>query len=345
MEKSKISWTDNTFNPWIGCTRVSAGCEHCYAEVQNKCHKWNGGTWGPGSPRKTTTDENWRMPVTWNAKAAKLGKRFRVFCASLADVFDDEGPSEARERLWQLIRRTPNLDWLILTKRPQNYKRFLPADWGEGYHNVWLGVTCENQKQGIPRVDILRNTPAKVRFLSCEPLLEDVSSVDLMGINWVILGGESGPKSREFKVEWARSMRYRCAEAGVPFFMKQLGAAPTEASNRFQVEHKTFDGKRDGHGANPANFPSDLQVQNWPKEADPKELVQIAAPVKRCRSFVTSASKSEGLSVETYAQVLEWLDDYANAPDAGVLGHLAQSAYASLAGMIHVMSLNQSETE
>jgi protein gp37 len=191
MQDSKIAWTDHTYNRWIGCTRVSEGCRNCYAETQNRFYKWNGGSWGPGAPRKLTSEAYRKQPLKWDRDAARAGKRARVFCASLSDVFDPEAPTGAREDLWELILETPNLDWLILSKRPENFDAMLPDRWVI-YHNVWLGVTCENRKSGYPRLDILRKTPAVVRFVSCEPLLEDVSDINLDGIDWIICGGESG---------------------------------------------------------------------------------------------------------------------------------------------------------
>ena len=134
MENSGISWTGNTFNPWVGCTKVSAGCDHCYAESLSK---WTGyAKWGAGAERRVTSDENWRKPIKWNGQAQEAGTRTKVFCASMADIFDSEAPAEARERLWDLIRTTPFLDWQILTKRPQNISKMLPPDWAEGWDNV-----------------------------------------------------------------------------------------------------------------------------------------------------------------------------------------------------------------
>lgn len=367
MEDSKIAWTDNTFNPWIGCTRVSAGCEHCYAEVQNNCHKWNGGTWGHKAPRKVTSDKYWRKPLAWNAKAAKMGERLRVFCASLADIFDDNGPISTRKRLWELVRRTPNLDWLILTKRPENFQKYLPRDWGTGYPNVWLGVTCENRKEGFPRVEVLRRTPAKVRFLSCEPLLEDTSDVILSGIDWVIVGGESGPGSREFKIEWARRMRDRCAEAGVPFFMKQLGSSPSEAALSLPVLHKTLEGKIDVHGSNPANFPSDLQIQAWPDSgalapvAEPSPTLTTGQKAAATRKRNDAARRNEdtfgskpglhiigalggkedlhpqasGLPFEGFKHVVKWLNGWVEAN--GPMGHVATAALSSFAALTEML--------
>ena len=148
MEKSKIEWTDHTFNPWMGCQHVSPGCDHCYAEAMMD-HRFSKVEWGPHGRRKLTSEENWKQPRRWNAEARefkeKYGYRPRVFCASLADVFDNQVPKEWRVDLFALIRECRRLDWLMLTKRPQNIVKMLPKDWGGGYRNVWLGVTAEDQ--------------------------------------------------------------------------------------------------------------------------------------------------------------------------------------------------------
>lgn len=234
-ENSGIEWTTHTFNPWIGCTKISTACDHCYAEVWDK--RFTGGArWGPHGDRTRT--KTWGNPRKWNREAEGASERPRVFCASLADVFDNHKSilDAWRRELWQLIRETPNLDWLLLTKRPQNIKRYLPEDWGEGYPNVWLGATVEDQEQARCRIPHLIAVPARIRFLSCEPLLGplDLNHVespapfgrqwyDLMSgeIHWVITGGESGPEFRPADPDWFRSLRDQCAEAGVPFLFKQ----------------------------------------------------------------------------------------------------------------------------
>lgn len=231
-ENSKIEWTDHTFNPWIGCTKVSPACDHCYAEAWSK----RSGLVEWGGPRKRTSEANWKKPAKWNREAKAEGVRRRVFCASLADVFDNQVPDEWREALWCLIRATPNLDWLLLTKRPQNIHKMLPVDWnsgaGEGYFNVWLGTTAENQAEAARRVPHLLAVPTAVRFLSCEPLLEPIYNgggwiFRDMGespnrIDWIIVGGESGHGARHMDPDWARELRDDCASAGVAFFMKQM---------------------------------------------------------------------------------------------------------------------------
>ena len=183
VENSKIEWTDHTFNPWIGCQKVSPGCDHCYAETQNAHRKWNGGTWGPGAPRTRTSVAYWKQPLRWNDAAAASGTRAKVFCASLADVFDNQVPREWRDDLWGIIDSCPHLDWLLLTKRPQNVVKMLPADrclLGAPWPNVWIGTTVENQEEADRRIPHLLDVPAAKRFLSCEPLL---GPVDLRHLN------------------------------------------------------------------------------------------------------------------------------------------------------------------
>lgn len=269
-EYTKISWADSSWNPWIGCSHAGPGCDHCYAKAQNKFHKWNGGTWGKTAPRKVTSEPNWKHPKSWNRKASagrfgKDGKRWLVFAGDLCDIFDDLGDADARMKMWGLFRQTPNLTWMILTKRPQNIAKYLPPDWGEGYKNVWLGTSVENRENGYPRIDALRNVPVTVRFLSCEPLLEGLADIDLTGIQWVIVGGESGPKARPFDVEWARAIHRQCKKFSSTFFFKQLGARPKESGIPFALDQRMPSGSKDSHGVLVENFPEDLRVQQWPK--------------------------------------------------------------------------------
>jgi protein gp37 len=174
---SKIEWTDSTFNPWIGCQHASPGCDHCYAEQQNIFRKWAAdGAWGPHAERRRTSVANWKKPVVWNTDGRHFerthGRRRRVFCASLADVFDNKVPVGWRTDLFRLIRDTPNLDWQLLTKRPQNIANMLPPDWGTaGYPNVWLGATTEDEKHYRMRWPVLARVPAVVHFISYEPAI------------------------------------------------------------------------------------------------------------------------------------------------------------------------------
>ncbi len=232
-ENSKIEWTDHTFNPWIGCQKVSPGCDHCYAEALMDT-RYGKVKWGPHGERKRTSEANWKLPLRW-AKAARnsiMDRRPRVFCASLADVFDNQAPTGARADLFNLIRATPELDWLLLTKRPENIRKMLPdfASWGrDGWPNVWLGTTCEDQKNFDHRYPILREVPAAVHFISYEPA---IGALDYLWgkPDWLICGGESGAGARTMNPEWARTVRDQCAASGIAFFMKQMtGKKPIPA--------------------------------------------------------------------------------------------------------------------
>lgn len=221
-EASKIEWTDHTFNPWVGCQKVSPGCDHCYAEGWAK--RSGLVQWGPHGERKRTSEANWRKPIKW-AKDARnhLPHRQRVFCASLADVFDNRVPTQWRADLFALIEATPGLDWLLLTKRPENIRKMLPDDWGNGYSNVWLGTTCEDQPHYDRRWPILRSVPARLRFISYEPALGPLTTVTCEGSpDWIICGGESGAGKRPFDPRWARVLSDECGMFGIPFFMKQI---------------------------------------------------------------------------------------------------------------------------
>lgn len=221
-ENSGIEWTHHTFNPWTGCTKVSAACDFCYAEAWSK--RSGHVEWGPHGERRRT--KTWGNPVKWNRKAGLEGRRYRVFCASLADVFDNHRSIQFdwRRDLYQLIDETPNLDWLLLTKRPQNITRLAPQRWfTQGIPgNVWLGTTVENQEEAERRIPHLVQVPASVRFLSCEPLLGPLMIRRWLGdLEWVITGGESGPRFRHADPDWFRDLRDQCAIYNVPFLFKQ----------------------------------------------------------------------------------------------------------------------------
>jgi len=220
-ENSKIEWTDHTFNPWTGCTKVSAACDHCYAEAWSK--RSGHVEWGPHGTRRRT--KTWGGPVKWNKALEGTGRREKVFCASLADVFDNHKSIERkwRDDLFALIRSTPNLNWLLLTKRPQNIPRFVPDDWGDGYPNVWLGTTAENQEEFDRRWSHLRAVSTKIRFFSFEPLLGPIELRSAGSLDWAIVGGESGPGARPMHPDWARSLRDQCKAVGVRFLFKQWG--------------------------------------------------------------------------------------------------------------------------
>lgn len=273
MGVTKIQWTSTvhpdgtitpgySFNPWRGCTKVSEGCANCYAETMSGRNPRVLGEWGPDGTRVVAAEAQWRLPVKWDAEARKDGRRRRVFCASLADVFEgpetmpahtdygSAGPdttavprlvhddvAAARERLFQLIDATPMLDWLLLTKRPQNvvplygtwlhFTRALQHRRPLWPDNLWVGTSVENQARAEERLPALCAIPAKVRFVSFEPLLESVDPRPWLGgpggVHWAIVGGESGPHARPFDPDWARYLLDMCHDDGVAFFMKQLG--------------------------------------------------------------------------------------------------------------------------
>lgn len=237
-KNSHIEWTHHTFNPWWGCHKVSPACDNCYAELWAK--RMGHRLWGTDAPRRFFTDSHWREPLTWNEEARKSRRRERVFCASMADVFERRSDLNAqRARLWDLIESTPNLDWLLLTKRPQNVGRIAP--WGNEWPtNVWVGTSVENQTLAEKRLPLLLKIPAAVRFLSCEPLLGQLDlhrwfrKSGFYPIDWVIVGGESGPKSRPMHPDWAVSLLHQCQRVDVPFHFKQWGHwVPAELISEF----------------------------------------------------------------------------------------------------------------
>lgn len=257
-DNTRIEWCDATFNPWIGCQKVSDGCKHCYAESLMD-HRYGKAKWGPQGTRQRTSAANWRKPLQWNKQAQDAGIRYRVFCASLADVFENNPQLlDWRQELFALIEQTPNLDWLLLTKRPQHVFDFVPKHWLGGLpSNVWIGASVESQGQ-IGRVRDLLRVPAYVHFLSCEPMLGpidlqecyseepgDCYSLLINYIDWVIVGGESGQNARPMSAEWALNLRRQCDLYGVKFFMKQLGGHPDKRHNLEQ-------------------FPPELRVRQFP---------------------------------------------------------------------------------
>jgi protein gp37 len=226
-DKTAIAWTDHTWNPWMGCHKVSAGCKNCYAETLTK-NRMGIDVWGLNGRRQRTGKAIWARPFTWDLEARAEGRPHRVFCASLADVFEDEpGPNEWRSDVFDVIRQCKWLDFQLLTKRPENLARMLPDDWGGGWPNVWLGTSIEDNSVAY-RSDALTAVPAWVHFVSYEPAIGPLDLLDLGGIEWMIVGGESGPGHRKMDLEWARDMQRRCKEMDVPFFFKQNHGHRTE---------------------------------------------------------------------------------------------------------------------
>lgn len=217
-ENSKIEWCDHTFNPWVGCTKVSAACDHCYAETWAKRSglvKWG------NAPRRRTSEANWAKPFRWNRAAQAAGAPATVFCASLADWLDNRAPHTWRLDLAQMIESTPHLIWLLLTKRPQNWEQYSP--WPYAPPNVWLGTTAENQKEFDRRWPYIANVQAAVHFVSYEPALGPLSLAGCYPVpDWIICGGESGHHARDMDPAWARTLRDECRTAGAAFFMKQM---------------------------------------------------------------------------------------------------------------------------
>lgn len=338
-ENSRIGWTTHTFNPWIGCVKVSEGCKFCYAEADMDKRRKRV-TWGP-LPRGTrilTSDSYWRKPFQWDREAEGATERPRVFCASLADVFEDwEGPitlgstewigsqlyleedgawstgggvlasrdrrssltplrmDHVRERLFEMIGETPNLDWLLLTKRPENVMKMVPERWQKQFpKNVWIGTSCEDQKATDERIPHLLKCPAAVRFLSCEPLLGPLNLDCLLcyncggngtvgfgdctdrvttcpecdgretNIEWVIIGGESGPGARSMSLGWALDLIEQCKTAVVPVFVKQLGKRPlgNDPDGGFHDWPVS-----NSHGSDIDDFPMELRVREFPEVA------------------------------------------------------------------------------
>jgi protein gp37 len=233
MARTKIQWAHYTFNPWWGCVQVSPACDHCYAMVMARRvgHTLFGHRveWGPGGRRGYISDDKWREPLDWNRAAEKHSERRRVFCGSMMDIF--EGLREQRpylERLFEVISQTPHLDWLLLTKRPNNVHKLGPSRWPG---NVWIGTTVETQDWADQRLPHLLATDCVVRFASVEPMLGPIDFRAHLGhgpgkLNWVIFGGESGGQARgpESAVSWYRELRNQCRAAEVPVFFKQWGA-------------------------------------------------------------------------------------------------------------------------
>ena len=328
-EVTKIQWTDHTFDPWIGCTKVSPGCAHCYAEKEQfvRVQRSRGKElWGPKAQRHITSDQYWRQPLRWNAAAEKEGRRHRVFCASLADIFEDRPElEEPRVRLFRLICATPQLDWQLLTKRPEVAKQVLGCDddWfidqlvialrrvrrrvdpldrtrnsfiravlcdNWPLANLWMMVSVENQEYAESRIPKLLEVPARIHGLSIEPLLGPVDLSSwfrkarpdrICGIDWAVIGGESGPHARPCHLKWICDLVRQCREARVKCFVKQLGAVvATDRQDEERFNHPNVNPRlqeamriaragyvyecRDPKGGDIEEFPDELKVREFP---------------------------------------------------------------------------------
>lgn len=265
MGKSSIEWTDETWNPVTGCEKVSPGCKHCYAETfaerfrgvvmpSGRLHAFHDG-FDP-----TLRPDRIKQPLSWK-------KPRRVFVNSMSDLFGEFVPDEYLAEIFNVMRMTPQHTYQILTKRAERLEsltRGMP--WLSEARHMWLGVSVEDKKYGKPRINHLRRATAAIRFLSIEPLLEDIGELGLTHIDWVIVGGESGHGARAFDLTWARDVVAQCYRAGVACFVKQLGANPFDSCG------PTVDGVRitevslvDRKGGDMSEWPERLRVRQFPK--------------------------------------------------------------------------------
>jgi protein gp37 len=234
-DKSKIEWTDATWNPIRGCTKISPGCAHCYACTF--AERFRG---VPNHPFEQGFDlrfvpEKIAEPLRW-AKAKM------IFVNSMSDLFHKDVPDDYIGKVVEVMSVANWHTYQVLTKRADRMAELLRTDYQElaSERHIWWGVSVENRKHGLPRIDHLRNTPAAVRFLSVEPLLEDLGAIDLSGISWVIVGGESGNGARPMNADWVRSIRDQCESAGVAFFFKQWGGIRKSLHGRI-LDNRTHD--------------------------------------------------------------------------------------------------------
>jgi protein gp37 len=272
-DTTQIQWCDKTFNPWMGCTKVAPECKNCYAEVIVD-KRFDRAHWGKGQPRYRTKDANWKQPLRWNKEAGISGMRPKVFCLSLGDWLDEEVPIEWLMSLLTLIETCQNLDWLLLTKRSQNWKLrleqitdaetnhvtapIIARNWLRGVspQNVWIGVSAGADQRAA--LDI----PAKIHFLSCEPMLKPIDSYSLptQEFDWIIFGGESGTHARTCDLQWIRDGLTFCRRNEITPFVKQLGAKPCVQSPDGYY-HLVL---QDSHGGDLDEWPTDLRVREFP---------------------------------------------------------------------------------
>lgn len=249
-ENSSISWTQHTHNPWIGCQKVGPGCDSCYAEAWDA--RFEGGAhWGPGAPRRRTSQSNRNKPLRWQRDAVASGTRCRVFCASLADVFDNVVDPQWRKDLAQTIRDTPMLDWMLLTKRIGNVSHMVDDDFGGSLpDNVWLGASIVTQIEAERDISKLLAVTASVHWLSMEPLIEavTVAPAEMTALDMIVVGGESGGNARHFDLEWARDLLRQARAGDTAYHFKQMS----------QLDHPRDYDDQDA-------FPDDLKIREFPK--------------------------------------------------------------------------------
>lgn len=244
-KETAISWAESTFNIAWGCEKVSVGCKNCYAEeLSDRMYRPSEDVWGKNKHRRTFGEAYWNKLRKWNNQAEKEGLRSKIFCCSMCDVFEDHPTlDQERKKLWSAISQYKNLDFLLLTKRPENISRMLPQPWLRSFEdrqvltpdNIWLGTSVEDDRVSH-RIEVLCRTVAIVNFISYEPALGPLDHVNLCDVNWVIYGGESGPSFRADKTQWARDMRKKCDDENRPFFYKQ-------GSHRYTEVKVTLDGE------------------------------------------------------------------------------------------------------
>ena len=259
-DKSKIEWTDATWNPVRGCTKISPGCLHCYAETF--AERWRG---IPGHPFENGFDlrmvpEKLGDPLRW-------GTSRMIFVNSMSDLFHKDVPDEYIVSVARVMAAANWHTYQVLTKRADRLQKLLKGklSFAAELNHIWWGVSVENKKHGLPRIDLLRSAPAKVRFLSIEPLLEDLGSFNLKGIAWVIVGGESGPGARPMEASWVRNIRTHCKTAGVPFFFKQWGGVRKSETGR-SLDGRTY-----------SEFPERLQASAPTLNVRRAKLEELAA--------------------------------------------------------------------
>ncbi len=258
-EKTGIQWTDHTWNPWQGCEHVSPGCDNCYMFRDMRRYGKNPERVVRSSP------QTFNKPLRWNREAAAAGVRRRVFLASWSDFFIKEA-DPWRDEAWAIVKACTHLDFQVLTKRHGRIATHLPADWGDGYPNAWLGVSAENRLWWDLRVPVLRRIPAAVRFVSYEPALGSIAGADATGIDWVIIGGESAP-ARPFEIRWAREAIVICRRDGAAPFVKQLGSEPRVVLPEMHGGDLVKLRQKDGHGGDMSEWPEDLRVREFPRGA------------------------------------------------------------------------------
>src|SRR5882672_1358004 len=229
--QTRIEWTEMTWNPTVGCTKISPGCKNCYAETMASRLKAMGVKGYEHGFRLTLLPERLGEPLARKKPTV-------YFVNSMSDLFHEKVPLDYVRQVFEVMRRASHHTFQVLTKRPERLAQFCRAV--EVPKNVWLGVSVENRRHGLRRIDVLRSVTAPVRFLSVEPLLEDLGRLDLEGIHWVIVGGESGRKARAMKPAWVASIKRQCEAAGTAFFFKQWGTWGADGERR----SKSANGRR-----------------------------------------------------------------------------------------------------